>query len=167
MEPWMVERVSGTITEQLGLIIVSLLAGMFLCLVYDLFRGCRRVQHLRCRCGGKEPQEESRGIRFLISLEDVLFWVVYVVVTYLVLYFYHNGTIAGYVFLGEILGAVFYYKVFHNWVRCVFTCILWQICTILGWIFKVISLPFRVICGKFVKLLKYFAKSVKMVIINN
>lgn len=187
MKVWMLEHVSESITEQLCLIGVSLLAGMFLCLVYDLFRGCRRVQHLRRRCEcqkasetkwmaspkGENHQkslnhmEESIGTRFMISLEDILFCIIYVVVTYIVLYFYHNGTISGYVFLGEVLGAVFYYKLFHNWIRCVFTCVLWQICTITGWILQVIFLPFRVICGNLIKLLKSFIKSVKMVIINN
>lgn len=167
--------VSAAIYEQMWLCLVSILAGVLLAVVYDLFRALRRVRCLNCQLAAKrdktmavgKSRQEERKECFVVGLEDVIYCCLYVVVTYSIFYHLCNGRLSGYVILGEILGAVFYYLLIRNWGRCLFTCVLWQICTIIVLIFRIITLPFRILCGKIIKFLKSLVKSVKMVIINN
>ena len=167
--------VSVAIYEQVRLCLISLLAGVLLAMLYDLFRALRRVRCLNCQAAakrdktmavGKSKQEEQKEC-FVVGVEDVIYCCLYVAVTYFIFYHFCNGRLSGYVILGEVLGAALYYLMLRNWGRCLFTCVLWQIYTIIVLIFRIITLPFRVLCGKIIKFLKSLAKSVKMVIINN
>lgn len=157
MKEWMKDNVSASIAEQFWLIAISFFAGIVLGVLYDFFRGIRRVRQL------KKTKEDS----WKVQLEDGLFLLAYVAITYWILYHYHYGQVAGYVYLGEALGVILYYKLLHNWGRCFFTCVLWQICTVMLWVFGIIALPFRVICGKIIKLLKSLVKSIKIIFINH
>ena len=178
----MKENVSANINVQFWIIVVSLAAGVGIALIYDAFRGWRRVQSLRqqkkrqlhapkgkWQAADLPPMPEECGCAngMGIHLQDFMFWLIYVVITYLIFYFYHYGAPQGYVFLGEGLGVYLYYRIVKDWGRCFFTCALWQICTIIGWILQLILLPFRVICGNFIKILKIVLKSVKIIFINH
>lgn len=167
MKEWLKANISTNINDQLWLIVVSLLAGVIIGLVYDGFRGWRRVCCLRCKCKCRGAKGQLPEKNLHVHIEDVLFVSFYIVVTYMIFYKYHYGAPAGYVFLGEGLGLLIYYGLLHNWGRCLFTCVFWQICTIFTCIYLIISSPFRVICGKLRKILKSIVKSVKIMIINN
>ncbi len=174
MKDWLNERVSENIVDQLYLMAASMLAGVFLCLVYDIFRSFRRVRQLKRmklqnetgnHTYGECPVEADKV--WLVGLEDVVWCVFFLVTTYIVFYFFHDGAVAGYTFLGEVTGALIYYGIFHNWIRCVFTCFFWQLCILFTIIKRVIAFPFRLICGKMIKHLKNLAKSIKMVVTNH
>ena len=174
MEQWIQENISANIGEQLLLLGVSLLAGVLLGMVYDGFRGWRRVCYLRCCCRNKKlpaipslVKQEKRVSELAVHIEDVLFWMIYIVITYYIFYQYHYGVPAGYVFIGQGVGLYLYYRIVRNWGRCIFTCIFWQIAIIFSCFYTLFTFPFRVICGKFKKLLKTLLKSVRIIFINN
>lgn len=167
--------VSAVIYEQIRLCLISLLAGVLLAVLYDLFRAMRRVRCLNCQGAAKrdkttavaKSKKAERKECAVVGIEDFIYCCLYVVITYSIFYHFCHGRLSGYVILGELLGCILYYLLIRNWGRCMFTCILWQICTIIVLIFRVITVPFRILCGKIIKFLKSLAKSVKMVIINN
>lgn len=167
--------VSVVIYEQVRLCLISLVAGVLLAVLYDLFRAFRRVRCLNCQAAAKrdktlkvcQSKKAQRKECFVVGVEDAVYCFLYVVVTYSIFYHFCNGRLSGYVILGEILGGIIYYFLIRNWGRCLFTCVLWQICTIIVLILRIITLPFRILCGKLIKFLKSLVKSVKMVIINN
>ena len=159
-------NISNCIGEQLALLGVSVLAGIMIALFYDVFRGWRRMRRM-CSKSRKRQGDVSRTREAWVHLEDVLFWTGYVVITYMVFYQYHYGTPAGYGFLGEGVGIILYYRLLHNWGRCLFACMFWEIYTIFSYLFVRILFPFRIICGKLRKILKNLMKSAKIVFINN
>lgn len=174
MEQWIQDNISANIGEQLLLLGVSLLAGCLIGMVYDGFRGWRRMCYLRCRCSNHRipvipslAKQEKKTSELAVHIEDVLFFIVYVVITYYIFYQYHYGVPAGYVFLGQGAGLYLYYRLVKNWGRCVFTCIFWQIAIIFSYIYTILIFPFRVICGKFRNVLKSLVKSVKIIFINH
>lgn len=174
MEQWIQDRISPNIGEQVLLLSVSLLAGVLIGIVYDGFRGWRRMCALRCRLCNRgmeaipaQARQEKKMSELAVHIEDVMFWIFYVVITYYIFYRYHYGVPAGYVFLSQGIGLYLYYKIVKNWVRCLFTCVFWNIVTIFSYIYTIIGIPFRVICGNFRNLLKSIVKSIKIVFIND
>lgn len=175
--------ISDNVIIQGLLLLASFGAGLVVMLVYDLFRAIRRIDVLKKRqqykatlkkykaASDTQPRcvipEETFQNRLWVHVEDFLFWVCYMVVTYWVIYTYNQGIFSLYVLLGELVGICIYHKVFHNWIRCLYTCILWQIYTIIMWIFHFILLVFCGICEKVRKVLKILIKYLRMVSINN
>jgi hypothetical protein len=175
MEKWIATHMSAHITEQFWLLVVSVFAGMLLCLIYDMFRGIRRVRKWkrqtactgRWKAGGTPMCAQAKRDSGIVGFEDALFCICYVVLTYLVMYRRCDGVLAGYVLLGEVLGGLLYYRAFGNLIRLLWTILFWYICTIMMWILDLILFPFRVFCRKMIMFLKSLIKSVRMVIINN
>lgn len=175
--------ISDNVIAQSLLLLASFVAGLIVMLIYDLFRALRRINVLKKRqrynitmknCkAALDTQakcvipDESLQNRIWIHVEDLLFWCCYVVITYWVIYTYNHGIFSLYVILGEVVGILLYHKLFHNWVRCLYTCILWQIYTIIMWICHFLLLVFCGICAKVRKGLKILIKYLKIVSINN
>lgn len=175
--------ISYNVMMQFWLLVASIIAGLLVMLVYDAFRAIRRIGALKRRQVQRQMMQrwkdvmdakqkyvgpkESCGMRIWVHMEDLIFWFLYLIITYWVIYTYNSGVFSLYVIFGELLGVWVYHKLFHNWIRCLYTCILWQIYTIIMWICHFLLLLFCGICAKSIKVLKLLMKCLKMISINN
>ncbi|HIR28325.1 MAG TPA: spore cortex biosynthesis protein YabQ [Candidatus Choladousia intestinigallinarum] len=86
---------SSVIRQEMWIFLLSILHGIFLTLLYDLFRSLRRAF--------------PHGI-VLISLEDFFFWMAAGFLTFCLIFSGTDGVIRGYVGAGIFLGAFLYHK---------------------------------------------------------
>jgi len=130
---------------------VSVLCGMGLIFVYDLFRIFRRLI--------------SHG-NIWIGVEDVCYWVFCTVVVFLLLYQGNDGMMRAFCFLGIGLGAAVYAFLLSRFVVKISVRILGSILAFLGKIFSFIGRPVvgigRKILNFLGKRLKKLYKAIKM-----
>lgn len=86
---------TGIILGQVQFVLVTALWGMLLMLGYDVLRFLRWVI--------------SHG-KFVVVIEDILYWSVVSVPTYVVFFLYNEGEIRWYGALAVLLGGIFYEK---------------------------------------------------------
>ncbi|NLC69030.1 MAG: spore cortex biosynthesis protein YabQ, partial [Clostridiaceae bacterium] len=81
------------IITELYVFLYSLLGGMLIAFIYDIFRIKRRIV--------------KTSVVFL-HLEDILFWIIAVIVMFLFVHYTNEGEIRGYIFIGAFAGAAVY-----------------------------------------------------------
>ncbi len=107
------------------------LAGVFLGVVYDIFRFCRLIH---------------RDVKTLVFLEDLLFALVASIVTFYFQIHYCSGWLRGFVLLGELLGFLAYHFTLGEITIRLFRLIVRIVSTILRWIWKwIVLLPLHFI----------------------
>ncbi len=84
---------------QIQVFTMSLAVGILLGLVYDGIRIFRRV---------------VKHNIIVISIEDILFWMMAIVILFTFLIYENNGEIRGFIILGIFIGVFIYLKVFSN-----------------------------------------------------
>ncbi len=77
--------------QQIVSFAASCLFGLFYCLFYDVFRSCRRVK---------------RYSTAAVFFQDITFFLIIAVTTFLLLLAFCNGELRGYMFFGILLGGV-------------------------------------------------------------
>lgn len=93
--------VSEGIFKELHILALALLFGGGLAAVYDIIRICRRVI--------------TRGI-FLVSLEDIIYWIFACIVTFAFFFQVNSGGIRGYIVGGIAIGAALYHFLLGKWI---------------------------------------------------
>lgn len=83
-----------TVTRPLLFFIASILFGGGLFIIYDIIRGFRRVFLHKS---------------FWVAAEDILFWIFVGLSSFRFLFWYNQGELRGFFFLGLLLGVVLYY----------------------------------------------------------
>ena len=83
-----------SVAEQTAVFLWSLLFGFFLGIFYDIFRIIRIAFSLG---------------RVIILVQDILFWSVCGILTFMFFFFAQSGEVRIYIIIGELLGAVAYY----------------------------------------------------------
>lgn len=133
---------SPVISENLFLL-YSLLMGIFITFIYDIFRVWRRV----CAHGS-----------FLISLEDILFWIFCAISVFYLMHTQSNGTLRWFAILGALTGMLLYKKTLSNVFVNLMSRGLKAVLDFLSKIVKFIGKPFRFLAGKGKKAGKKMAK---------
>ena len=112
--------------EQIFSFAASCLFGFIYCLLYDIFRSCRRVKKYSTAA---------------VFFQDVFFFCIISVTTFLLLLAFCNGEIRGYIFFGILLGAVICsITVSRIWIPIltfIFKKIIWLFSK-LKWLFQVV-----------------------------
>lgn len=93
--------VSGSIQNEMMLFGSAVLLGAALMLLYDVIRICRRIL--------------PRGI-ILVSIEDVIYWIVFGVAVFILLYRENDGAVRGFIVGGIAAGLFLYYQLFGRWL---------------------------------------------------
>ena len=93
--------VSGSIQNEMMLFGSAVLLGAALMLLYDVIRICRRIL--------------PRGI-ILVSIEDVIYWIVFGVAVFILLYRENDGAVRGFIVGGIAVGLFLYYQMFGRWL---------------------------------------------------
>lgn len=93
--------VSGSIQNEMMLFGSAVLLGAALMLLYDVIRICRRIL--------------PRGI-ILVSIEDVIYWIVFGVAVFILLYRENDGAVRGFIVGGIAAGLFLYYQMLGRWL---------------------------------------------------
>lgn len=133
--------------NQAYLFLVFALTGVTIGILFDFFRILRRT---------------IKTSNIITYVEDVLFWILTGLLILYNIWYFNNGEIRIYMFLGIILGVLIYMSILSNILIKIFSKIL-QI------IIKVVELPFKTIISIFRKIITLtitiFAKITKKITI--
>ena len=129
-------------SAQLKLFLLSLGAGFLLGIVYDILRTIRLTF--------------SKG-KVIIFIFDVLYFIIFALLTFLFFLATNKGEFRSYMILGEILGWLFYYFSFGLAAKSFTNAFVKLLHTIFKFIFKVISAPFLFVFKVFLKIKDKFS----------
>lgn len=139
----------GTITifGQLETFFYAILFGVAYSLLYDVFR-CLHIKIIK-------------GY-WLIFLTDILYWAILLIFTYSFLLLFCNGSVRGYVLLGNALGFV----ICRYTLSRIFIKFCFLVVSIIRKIVSIISLPFFMLWGFMSKLYEKTADFFKKIVKN-
>lgn len=144
-------QVSEAIGVEAEFFVVSVLYGMGLVFVYDVFRIIRRLI----------PHSN-----IWIGIEDICYWILCTVAVFLLLYRKNDGMLRAFCFLGIALGGSIYAFLLSRYILKICVTVFGAILSIFGKVWKFISDPFRKIGKKMTvflrKRLKKLCKAIKM-----
>ena len=129
--------------NQAYLFLVFSLTGIAIGLLFDFFRILRRT---------------IKTANFITYIEDVLFWILTGLLILYNIWYFNNGEIRIYMFLGTIMGILIYMSTLSNILIKIFSKSLQTIIKVLELPFKTIFLIFRKI---FTTIVAFFTKIAK------
>ena len=118
---------SPVISENLFLL-YSFGMGIFITLIYDIFRIFRRV----CPHNG-----------FAVSLEDILFWIFCAISVFYLMHTQSNGTLRWFAVLGAMAGMLLYKKTLSDVLVKGISAVLSRVIGFLGKVLHILGTPFR------------------------
>ena len=131
------------VQNQAYLFLVFSLTGVVIGILFDFFRILRRT---------------IKTGNIVTYIQDILFWILTGVLVLYNIWYFNNGEIRVYMFLGIIIGTLIYVSTLSNIFVKLFT-------EILSTIIKVLEIPFKTIITIFRKIitgiLSFFTKNVK------
>jgi spore cortex biosynthesis protein YabQ len=126
----------------------SVFGGLVIGFVFDLFRLLRK-----CR----------RFSEVMVYFQDLVFWLLVTLIMFAAVYFGNSGQLRWYLFLGALLGVLFYMLALSKIFMAVFIAFVRFIINILAFIYKIIYTPviftYNILKGT-VCFLIYFIKKV-------
>lgn len=131
------------VQNQAYLFLVFSLTGVEIGILFDFFRILRRT---------------IKTGNIVTYIQDILFWILTGILVLYNIWYFNNGEIRVYMFLGIIIGTLIYVSTLSNIFVKLFT-------RILNTIIKVLEIPFKTIVAIFRKIitviLSFFTKNVK------
>ena len=131
--------------NQAYLFLVFSLTGIAIGILFDFFRILRR---------------SIKTSNIVTYIQDILFWILTGILVLYNIWYFNNGEIRVYMFLGIIIGTLIYVSTLSNIFVKLFT-------RILNTIIKVLEIPFKTIVAIFRKIitviLSFFTKNVKKI----
>lgn len=119
-----------SISTQAHIFLYSVLSGMVIALIYDVFRIKRRVI--------------KTGVLF-VYIEDLLFWIMVAIFVFILVYYFNDGELRGYIFTGIITGVIIYMLLFSKIIIRSFVAILNLIYKVIKFVLFVLTYPIRLI----------------------
>ena len=135
----------NTIINQAYLFLIFILNGIFIGIMFDIFRILRK--------SFKTPN-------FITYVEDVIFWILVATSVLYTLFVFNNGEIRGYIFIGLIIGVILYILIFSKPIVKISVHIITFFKKILYKILKVTLYPIKCIINILKKILGLQAKNV-------
>ena len=133
--------------DQAYLFIVFSLTGVVIGILFDFFRILRR---------------SFKTSNIITYVEDVLFWILTGVLILYNIWYFNNGEIRIYMFLGIIMGLLIYMLTLSNIIVSLFSKILKMLIRILEIPFKTIISIFHKIITIIIKIFNKFTKKIKI-----
>jgi len=125
-----VSFVEVSVTNQAFIFLSSVIGGLIIGFVFDVFRIFRRV---------------VKTANIVIGLQDILFWILVSIILFGLIFITNNGELRWYEFLGVILGVIFYNLIFSMYVMKVSVAAINLIKKVLLLIIKILLYPFAMI----------------------
>lgn len=116
------------ITEQLLLFMTSIQIGVCMGVLFDLIRIFRKLI--------KHPN-------FFVQIEDMLYWIACGFVGFYMLYICNYAEIRPYIFIGIVLGGIFYFATFSIIFMKIATIVIFYIKSLIGKLIQLILIPIR------------------------
>lgn len=133
---------SISVSSQVHIFLYSILGGIVIGFIYDIFRIKRQTVKTKS---------------FIVHIEDFFYWILIAIIMFAVVYYSNEGELRGYIFFGAIIGAVLYMLTLSRIVIKSSILILNAAAKVFRLLFKIILYPFRVIF----RLLYYPARVLK------
>ncbi|MGL4738010.1 MAG: spore cortex biosynthesis protein YabQ [Cellulosilyticaceae bacterium] len=118
------------VNTQLELFLYAIAMGILLGMIYDLTRIFRKA---------------IRHPNFLVQIEDGLYWILCAFIAFGILYLHNYGQLRIFVFLGMILGAIFYFATFSIVFMKIAVWIIDTLKRCVTWLVKMISIPIKAV----------------------
>lgn len=118
------------IAEQVYIFLYAILAGCIVTFLYDIIRIKRRA---------------IKTNTIIISLEDILFWLIAAILVFLTVYSSNDGQMRGFILIGNILGVVFYLSLLSRFVIASSMIVINFLKKLILFVWMVISYPFKLI----------------------
>ncbi len=132
-----------TIASQVYVFLGCIFGGLIVGLLFDVFRLSRRFFNTR---------------DIITYIQDIIFWILVGIIVLLTIFYSNNGQIRGYVFLGIVLGTVFYFLLFSKLIITTLTYIIETLIRMTSYIIKIISVPVRIAAKIFKVPLEFLIK---------
>lgn len=137
---------SREIVQELTFFVHSVLMGVAITFVYDWIRVLRKL---------------IRHGKILVSLEDLLFWLVCGIAVFYMLYRENNGTLRWFAVLGATIGMFFYKGIVRDrFINIMSTC-LYKIMWFLFHVLQIVLKPFKCLFCAGKTLVLHLAKSLE------
>ncbi|NLY42887.1 MAG: spore cortex biosynthesis protein YabQ [Clostridiaceae bacterium] len=131
-----------SITNQAYVFLCSVVGGIIVGFVFDIFRIFRRF---------------VKTSNIVIYLQDILFWILVTLIIFALVFVTNNGELRWYEFLGVILGVIFYSLAFSPFVIRVSV-------TVINFFKKIILLIIKILLFPFAVVYKIFRKPCKALV---
>ena len=131
------------VNSQALLFITSVEIGILMGILYDLIRISRKIV--------KHPN-------FLVQIEDMLYWIVCGLIGFYMLYITNYAAIRPFIFIGMILGAIFYFTTFSIVFMKIATIVINYIKELLKKVFRLLLIPTRGVIHFILIPLKYISQ---------
>lgn len=132
---------------QLLVFIIFIALGMVVSVLYDLFRIRRRTFKL---------------VGFLVHIEDILFWLICILIIPSVIYAVNHGEIRGYLVLGMLTGLVLYMALFSKPIMDFSVPLILTVKRIFTGVFKVLTKPLVLAWFFFAKVLNILFRAISI-----
>lgn len=121
---------SASISGQVLVFFWCIVGGLIIGVIFDIFRLSRKLI----------PTSDM-----ITYIEDILFWLLVGVIVLATVFRYNQGQLRGFVFLGMILGTVFYLMAFSNFIIKVITAVFNTAVKMGKTIIKILEKPIKII----------------------
>lgn len=118
------------VNTQLQLFLYAIAMGVLLGMIYDLTRIFRKAI--------KHPN-------FFVQIEDGLYWVICALLMFAILYMHNYGQVRSFMFLGMVLGAMFYFLTFSIIFMKIAVWCIDLIKRTIRWLIHIISIPIKML----------------------
>jgi spore cortex biosynthesis protein YabQ len=119
-----------SIDNQVIVFLYSIIGGIVIAFIYDVFRI-------------KRKKIKSRA--FITYLEDFAYWIIVAVVMFTSVYISNDGEIRSYIFLGTIIGLIIYILFLSKIVVMILMALIELLTKIFKTLWKIATLPFYII----------------------
>ena len=137
---------TDTVSRQVYCFLMSVGVGAVLGCVYDVFK----LLHIFL------PSK-----KVVVFVEDVLYWIIAVFVTFIFILTFNSGEIRGFLLIGELCGFIIYYFLMSPFVVKLLKFIVSAFVKVFKFIFKIISAPIKFIFRIIRKLLRPVCTALK------
>ena len=138
--------VPAPVVTEVYIFLYSVLSGMLIAFIYDIFRIKRKVV--------------KTGV-FFLYLEDILFWIIAVIVMFVLIYYGNEGEIRGYIYMGAIAGIAIYMLLLSKIVILCSVAVLNFILKAIKFVLFIVAYPIRIVFILILFPIKFFSKYVK------
>lgn len=119
-----------SVSSQAYIFLFTVLGGIIIGFIYDLFRVSRKV---------------IKTNNFIVYFEDIIFWLVSSIALFGILFFSNAGEIRGYAIIGVVLGIIIYAMLFSHYAMKILLKAVDIFLKIIKLLYKIISFPIKYI----------------------
>ena len=134
--------------NQAYLFLMFIINGILLGIIFDIFRVLRK---------------SFKTSDIITYIEDIIFWIISGIITLYFIFYLNNGEVRLYIFIGIILGSLFYMLTISKYFVKISVCIVLAIKTIIDKIWTIVNFPFKIL---FKIIRKVFFKPISFISIN-